>query len=266
MTGGAKESGDSQKEELSKPDVKEGPFQTPVEKRKPVSPAETLQLQNIAWVDPNEESGKRGEEVKKSLMMVPNGPPVTYGPPVQPSTPLFSPEQVAQANDPRNMSPLLPFGRDLHPMADSGRLGLLQGFLPGFDQLQGLQQQRQREYEWRLQIETMIEQLGLQLRASQSENQRLREELAEIKRDTSRDGIPDEKSIGDFGEASKSAAACGKSAKEDGVVTQQVKVEKDVSAVNLKRKFQKLFFISQFWQCDGNIFIQINRKGEIKLF
>ena len=57
VTGGAKGSGDSQKEELSEPDVKEGPFQTPVEKRKPVSPAETLQFQNTPWVDPNEESG-----------------------------------------------------------------------------------------------------------------------------------------------------------------------------------------------------------------
>ena len=42
-------------------------------------------------------------------------------------------------------------------------------------------------------MESRMEQLGLQLRASQTENCRLREELNEVKRDTSRYGTPEEK-------------------------------------------------------------------------
>eukprot|EP00435_Cladocopium_sp_Y103_P030809 s1761_g7.t1 len=174
-------------------------------------------LQNTPWNDPNDESGKKVDLEDKERRVDRKfakwatscfGRQVTLGP-------LFSPEQVAQANDPRNMSSMLPFQRDLQPSADPGRLSFFRGLLPGFEHLQGLQQQRQREYERRLQMESMVEQLGLQLRASQNENQRLREELVDAKRDSSRYGTPGEKSIQEVWDVPKSVLM--KSEKEDGV-------------------------------------------------
>ena len=111
VTVGAKGSGDDLREEAKKPDVKEGSFHTPAEKRKTLSPAEKLQLQKtFGWIHMMKMD--KGEEAGKSLMTVPSGPPAAYGPSMQSSLPLSSPEQIAQANDPRYMSPMLPSSSD----------------------------------------------------------------------------------------------------------------------------------------------------------
>ena len=128
------------------------------------------------------------------MAVVPNGPPKTFAPPGTPSLPLFTPEQVQQMNDAQISSSMLPFGRQAGPGVELPRLpAVFQHLLPGFDHVHALQEQRQRELEWRAAMESRMEQLGLQLRASQTENCRLREELNEVRRDSSRYGTPEEK-------------------------------------------------------------------------
>ena len=52
------------------------------------------------------------EQVQLKLSSVPNGPPVSFGPASGTSAPLFTPEQIAQATDPRNSSSLLPLTKE----------------------------------------------------------------------------------------------------------------------------------------------------------
>ena len=73
-------------------------------------------------------------------------------------------------------------------------LGFLEGLFSGFDRLQDLYQAQQRELEWRSNMELMVEQLGLQLRALQSENLRLKQELFETRKEPLRYGTPEDKS------------------------------------------------------------------------
>ena len=137
---------------------------------------------------------KRIVAEEKSMAVAPNGPPKTFAPPGTPSLPLFTPEQVQQMNDAQISSSMLPFGRQAGPGVELPRLpAVFQHLLPGFDHVHALQEQRQRELEWRVAMKSRMEQLGLQLRASQTENCRLREELNEVRRDSSRYGTPEEK-------------------------------------------------------------------------
>ena len=213
--------------EKSKSERAEGHFQTPGEKKTHGSPIEQLQLQNTPWTDPNDLSSTKQKEESKTVTSVPNGPPIVYGPP-SPVPPLFTQEQIAQLTDPRNASSMLPFASPILPTTlqstmqpslqpDLPRIpGFLQGLFPGYDHLQGLQEMRQRDLEWRQNMEAMVEHLGLQLRASQNENMRLREELHEAKF-MSRYGTPEDRSLSE----GRKASVGEQSQKENGVVTQQ---------------------------------------------
>lgn len=130
-------------------------FQTP-ENQKTMGSPERLQLENKADLKTNEDSEKKGEgEDKGQMVAVPNGPPVSYGPDSAVSMPLFTPDQIAQANDPRNSSSLLPMTRESVMAPEFPRLpGFLHGLLPGYEQLYEV---RQRELEWRSQMEMMLE-------------------------------------------------------------------------------------------------------------
>eukprot|EP00435_Cladocopium_sp_Y103_P019525 s2934_g4.t1 len=230
-------------EEQSEEKVVSETFQTPAVQRSVTSP-DPLQLQNSPHTKQNDESMEKGEQDSKSLVPVmPNGPPTSYGPPAVPPAvsplPLFTPEQVAALNDVRTSSSLLPLGRD---PAVGGELSLsrlqsfFQGLLPGFDQLQGLHEARQRELEWRSNMEMMVEQLGLQLRASQTENLRLRQELYESRKEPSRYGTPEEQSSSGKGEIQGLVHGGLMSKKEDGVVTQQVKSSKAAESSAVKKR------------------------------
>ena len=107
---------------------------------------------------------------------------------------------------------------------DSGKKGefprlpsFLHGLLPGYDQLQ---EARQRELEWRAHMEMMVEQLGLQSRASHSENVRLGQELHEAKKESSRYGTPEETRSSEKGEGQRviHGVTVVNFGKEDGVV------------------------------------------------
>ena len=118
---------------------------------------------------------------------------------------------------------MLPFGRDQMAAGEQLRVpGFFQGLFPGYDQLQGLQEARQREFEWRQSMENMIESLGLELRASRTENQRLRKKLHEARKDMSRYGTPEERSTSESHEVMKSMGVKGRLTLEYGAVAQQV--------------------------------------------
>ena len=73
------------------------------------------------------------------------------------------------------------------------------GLIQSLGSAQGEHEARQRDYMWRMQFEHTLEQLGVQLRASQTENQRLRQERQELmaaleKKESSSHGTPEEKS------------------------------------------------------------------------
>ena len=223
--------GDEKSEEESKKKKDSERFQTPSAAKPPESP-EQLQLQNSPHVKQNDDEIQKGESEEKGQMMVtPNGPPTMYGPVSVSPLPLFTPEQVAQMNDPRASTSLLPLTRESVASGEPHRLhALFQGLLPGFEQLQGLQEARQREAEWRAGMEATMEQLGLQLRVSQSENMRLRKELQDVK-DMSRYGTPEEKSSsGRDGELGHGHGGVS-NRKEDGAVARQEHV-----GLKLKRK------------------------------
>ena len=109
--GGVLEVGKSSEEQLQLRAVPEG-FKTP-ETQRPVRSPEQLQLENKTELKTNEDSEGKGEkEEKGQVVAVPNGPPVSYGPQSAASMPLFTPEQIAQFNDPRNSTSLLPMTRE----------------------------------------------------------------------------------------------------------------------------------------------------------
>ena len=119
----------------------------------------------------------------------PTGAPRSFGPPTQSSPvnmlPLFTPEQSLQfqrmeENAPWLYQRLTPMGSQMPLALGSGRGDLPPQALhhPGMDPaLQELQDQRMSEAMWKAQVEQMMNQLGLQLRASQMENARLKEEV-----------------------------------------------------------------------------------------
>ena len=118
----------------------------------------------------------------------PVGQPVSLGPPAQTPQnmlPLFTPDQVMQMQRMEDSAPWL-YQRLRAPAMAQSPLALTAGggdqqpalHQPGIESvLQELQDQRMSEAMWKSQVEQMMSQLGLQLRASQMENARLKEEV-----------------------------------------------------------------------------------------
>ena len=90
---------------------------------------------------------------------------------------------------------------------------------------------RQREQMWKYQMEFSFQQLGLQLRASHSENQRLREELKEAleRKESSRYGTPEGQSSSVLKEDGARAQQ-GSVKQEDGARAQQSSVKQEDGA------------------------------------
>ena len=279
----------------------EDQFASPRVQRPLGNSPEQLQIENTPFEKTNEQSNQKDSADEKSMAVVPNRPPKTFAPPGTPSLPLFTPEQVQQMNDAQIPSSMLPFGRQAGPGVELPRLpAVFQHLLPGFDHVHALQEQRQRELEWRAAMESRMEQLGLQLRASQTENCRLREELNEVRRDSSRYGTPEEKpqmgwevlEVGRFEdrlqkgpgqvaavsqlapplEASIVKAKPSKDqrtktrkskSKEDGVVTQQVPRKEDgVVTQQVPRKEDGVVTQQVFKKEDGVVTQQVVRKED----
>ena len=124
----AKEGEKKLEDEFQKEETSLEKFQTPGG-QKPLGSPDQLQL-NTMHVKSNEDSEARDETQKNGqLSMVPNGPPVSFGPEGGRQAPLFTPEQIAQATDSRFSSSLLPLTRESTAGADLSRVpGFLQGF------------------------------------------------------------------------------------------------------------------------------------------
>ena len=279
----------------------EDQFASPRVQRPLGNSPEQLQIENTPFEKTNEQSNQKDSADEKSMAVVPNRPPKTFAPPGTPSLPLFTPEQVQQMNDAQIPSSMLPFGRQAGPGVELPRLpAVFQHLLPGFDHVHALQEQRQRELEWRAAMESRMEQLGLQLRASQTENCRLREELNEVRRDSSRYGTPEEKpqmgwevlEVGRFEDRLQKGpgqvAAVSQLApplvasivkakpskdqrtktrksksKEDGVVTQQVPRKEDgVVTQQVPRKEDGVVTQQVFKKEDGVVTQQVVRKED----
>ena len=279
----------------------EDQFDSPKVQRPLGNSPEQLQIGNTPFGKTNEQSNQKDSAEEKSMAVAPNGPPKTFAPPGTPSLPLFTPEQVQQMNDAQISSSMLPFGRQAGPGVELPRLpAVFQHLLPGFDHVHALQEQRQRELEWRVAMKSRMEQLGLQLRASQTENCRLREELNEVRRDSSRYGTPEEKpqvgwevlEVGKFEDRlqkgqgqvaaasqlvppleasivkvkpSKDQRARTRKSKsqEDGVVTQQVPRKEDgVVTQQVFRKEDGVVTQQVFRKEDGVVTQQVPKKEE----
>ena len=87
--------------------------------------------------------------------------------------------------------------------------------------------------EWRAQMEMAMEQINLQLRASQTENLRLKQELMNARRDASKYGTPEERSFSE-GWGTQGVSSGEQSNKEDGVVSQK---EKGIKAPQPPKRF-----------------------------
>ena len=152
------------------------------------------------------------------VMQPPSGQPVSYGPVTPPSNmlPLFTPEQYARLEEIQGRAPFLyssgggsgglgqePSGMELvrRPQFDqrgSPGQAVLHRLGYGFGN-QGLPEAHlQQEMMWKAQMEQHMELLGLQLRASQSENFKLREEVKRLvdAKNSSRYQTPDDRSSG----------------------------------------------------------------------
>ena len=207
-------------------------FQTPNEgirkpKRKPPSASSTQQGVGSAE---RMEGAKGFQDSGKGMMCLPSGPPVSFQP--ESPLPLFTPEQLASAaaqmQEARAQSSLL-FPKEGGGLAWSGgmgmevpqRLGPFPGPQPGFDSgHQGFHDHLQRDHMWRMEMERMMGSLGVQLRASQHENQRLRLEVQCLRdrQESSQYGTPEDKTLGSLGAKRSQPEA---EAKEDGTRVQQ---------------------------------------------
>ena len=150
--GGVVEVEKPSEEQLQLKVVPEG-FKTPEMQRPARSPGQ-LQLENKTDLKTNEDSEGKGEkEEKGQVVAVPNGPPVSYGLQSAVSIPLFTPEQIAQVNDPRNSTSLLPMTRESVMAPEFPRLpAFLHGLLPWYEHLHEV---RQRDLQWRSQMERL---------------------------------------------------------------------------------------------------------------
>ena len=208
------------------------------------------------------ETPSRTEPEKSERLATPNGPPVSLGPQsfvtpegqVQSMLPLFSPEQTARLHEIHQVPFASPppswngqaIGELGHGGAERQALpGWLTGMLQTIGSQQGEHEVRQREYMWRMHVEHGIEQLGLQLRASQHENQRLRQERQELlealeRKESSRFTTPDNKVGGVLPSEDGAEARQERRSQEDGAAAQQERrFQKDGAAAQQERRFQK---------------------------
>ena len=205
--------------------VKEEGFQTPMDggrKGRKKSPVVSSAGQGV-WQG-NGMDGAASSNRDARELVLPTGPPVSFQPSQTP-LPLFTPEQIAtaavQMQEAQSRSSLL-FPREGRVEGSMGWHGV--GEIPhghgqfafghpGFDSGQlGFGDHQQRERHWKMEMERIMSSLGLQLRASQHENQRLRMEIQDLKdkQEPSNYGTPEEKVLANLG---------GK--KEDGTRIQQ---------------------------------------------
>ena len=145
-----------------------------------------------------EETPNQPETERNDVLATPNGPPVSLGPQsfvtpegqVQNMLPFFSLEQSARLREIHHQQPFASPPSSWSPPAvgERGHGGGAGQVVPNWftallqsvGTAQGEQDVRQREYMWRMQVEQTLEQLRVQLRASQMENQRLRQECQEL--------------------------------------------------------------------------------------
>ena len=202
------------------------------------TPQPSTGLNNIQSI-PNS-NGNQIEDVKDgkgqgNTPLTPAGMPMILGPPVpgittssmvpvHENTPLFTPEQIQRAEELERQAPMLQQIRQgVHPALDfqdprfqgQGRPSVVPpghyslpfpGFDPGVQELHDLRQQQ--ELLWKAQMQQSVEHLMLQLRASRSENLRLKEEL---------------QAVMDGRDHSSYATPEGKGSQEDGPAGQQGK-------------------------------------------
>ena len=202
--------------------------------------------------DMKDAQSSRVEAVRSDGMTSPKGPPVSHGPPSfvtpeghrQSIPPLFTPEQSARLNEIHRPA-LLGVPPRWNPA--EGELGYGGGdrsalqnmfatFLHIFGQMSpDLTGRMQRDEAWELQVAQTIDQLGVQLRASQSENHRLRQERQELRealerKGHSRCGTPEERSSVSFAKEGGAAAQQGPPQKEEEAESRQEHLFKEDGA------------------------------------
>lgn len=203
--------------EESKDKESQGQVKTPLGRKKPKA------IEDKPRSEGSRKSG--GQPLEKT----PSGPPTTFRPPE--SLPLFTPEQVKEAESLQRRSPLLDpsrggsmewyEGRRSHEDQDRSWMDIARHY-PSFQEAE----MRAREVQMRMEMERMLGEFALQLRASQSENSRLREELHQALglRESSRYATPEEKSFANAGKRG------GMPEKEDGSEDQQAEEKEEESS------------------------------------
>jgi hypothetical protein len=195
---------------------------------------------------------KEIEPEKRQEMATPSGQPVSLGPhsfvtpegQVQSMLPLFSPEQTVKLHETHQMpfaSPAASWngpavGEHGHGGAERQAVpGWFTGLLQSVGSQQGEHEARQRDYMWRMQVEHGIEHLGVQLRAAQHENQRLRQERQELlealeKKGSSRFTTPDDKAANMLKKEEGAESRQERPSKEEGAGARQGTPSKEEGA------------------------------------
>ena len=195
---------------------------------------------------------KEIEPEKRQEMATPSGQPVSLGPhsfvtpegQVQSMLPLFSPEQTVKLHEIHQMpfaSPAASWngpavGEHGHGGAERQAVpGWFTGLLQSVGSQQGEHEARQRDYMWRMQVEHGIEHLGVQLRAAQHENQRLRQERQELlealeKKGSSRFTTPDDKAANMLKKEEGAESRQERPSKEEGAGARQGTPSKEEGA------------------------------------
>ncbi|CAL1153387.1 unnamed protein product [Cladocopium goreaui] len=163
---------------------------------------------------------------------------------VQSMLPLFSPEQTVKLHEIHQMpfaSPAASWngpavGEHGHGGAERQAVpGWFTGLLQSVGSQQGEHEARQRDYMWRMQVEHGIEHLGVQLRAAQHENQRLRQERQELlealeKKGSSRFTTPDDKAASMLKKEEGAESRQERPSKEEGAGARQGTPSKEEGA------------------------------------
>lgn len=231
--------GESSETPLPNPGLKSGCYQTPDGVRSGMAGAEE-RMSRSSKPKAIMDKEKIGEESDRR-MNHPNGPPVSFQP-QSPVLPLFTEEQLEKVKALEQSAPMLT------PLDHGGggfrhvHKGYGKGYPPGWgepayyaEEALARMRQEQDVREWRMKTEMaqMMLSMGVQLRASQAENQRLRSELEgmmEVRRGPSSNyGTPEEKSTVMKGRNEDGARARQEDleAEEDGAEARQ---ESDVEA------------------------------------